>query len=132
MKKIVHYSLAKFCNILKVKLKSPYLWPLFEQELEVIFVESLLACVLSQFSTPQSTTLQKKIKALKQQKTLPAFLVYFNFDGSAKMPSFNFLRKSLFFRNAVFRCKRPFMQMCKFKIYINPLYCLFSSLILFL
>lgn len=32
----------------------------FEQVLEVILVERLLACVLSQFSTPQSTIYRRK------------------------------------------------------------------------
>lgn len=63
---------------------------LFEQIHEVIFVDSLHT-VLSQFSTPQNTTYRKKARFWNTKKI--ASVVYFN--GSAKMPSFNFLRKSL-------------------------------------
>lgn len=77
-----------------------------EQVLEVILVGSLLACVLSLFSTPQSTTYRRKSR-LWNSKKRAAFVVYFN--GSAKIPSFNFLRKSLLLRDAAFRCKRPFV-----------------------
>lgn len=96
-----YHSLAKFCYILKATVKSHPIcghiwtsaWSDFCRQFTHFWV-FLHTCVLSQFSTPQNTTYRRR-KARFWNTKKAAFVVYFNFDGSPKIPSFNFLRKSL-------------------------------------